>query len=172
MDMPKCFQWVSPRGVDKSVFGMTLALFVFLNSVCLAAYVCAAQLNWIMKGPALPCCDPLASVLQHFSITGIIWYPKVIGLFNWPNPSSRIMALVSTQPLTEMSTRNLPVGKGRQARKADNLIAICEPIIYKMWEPRRLTNLWASTACYRDSFTCFYLYLQYPKGMPSCGDCE
>jgi hypothetical protein len=23
----------------------------------------------------------------------------------------------------------------------------------KMWEPRRLTTLWASTACYRDSFT-------------------
>jgi hypothetical protein len=22
-----------------------------------------------------------------------------------------------------------------------------------MWEPRRLTNLWASTACYRHSFT-------------------
>jgi hypothetical protein len=22
-----------------------------------------------------------------------------------------------------------------------------------MWEPRRLTTLWASTACYRDSFT-------------------
>jgi hypothetical protein len=39
------------------------------------------------------------------------------------------MALVSTQPLTEMSTRNLPGGKGRQARKADNLTAICEPIV-------------------------------------------
>jgi hypothetical protein len=38
------------------------------------------------------------------------------------------MALESTQPLTEMSTRNLPVGKGRPARKADNLNAISEPI--------------------------------------------
>jgi hypothetical protein len=28
------------------------------------------------------------------------------------------MALGSTQPLTEMSTRNLPGGKGRPARKA------------------------------------------------------
>jgi hypothetical protein len=26
-----------------------------------------------------------------------------------------------------------------------------------MWEPRRLTNLWAFAACYRDSFTFFYL---------------
>jgi hypothetical protein len=39
------------------------------------------------------------------------------------------MALWSTQTLTEMSTRNLPGGKGRPARKADNLTAICEPII-------------------------------------------
>jgi hypothetical protein len=36
------------------------------------------------------------------------------------------MSLGSTQPLTEMSTRNLLGGKGRQARKADNLAAICE----------------------------------------------
>jgi hypothetical protein len=34
------------------------------------------------------------------------------------------MALGSTQPLTEMSTRNLPGGKGWAARKADNLTAI------------------------------------------------
>jgi hypothetical protein len=51
------------------------------------------------------------------------------------------MALGSTQPLTEMSTRNLPGGKVRPAREADNLTAICEPIVYKMWEPRRLTTL-------------------------------
>jgi hypothetical protein len=31
------------------------------------------------------------------------------------------MALGSTEPLTEMSTRNLPGGKGRTARKAENL---------------------------------------------------
>jgi hypothetical protein len=28
----------------------------------------------------------------------------------------------------KMSTRNLPGGKGRPARKTDNLAAICEPI--------------------------------------------
>jgi hypothetical protein len=70
-----------------------------------------------------------------------------------PNPSSRTMALGSTQPLTEMSTRNIPGGEGRRARKADNLTTICEPIVYKMWEPRRLTALWVSMARYRDSFT-------------------
>jgi hypothetical protein len=56
--------------------------------------------------------------------------PDVIGyfFFNLSNPSSRIMALGSTQSLTEMSTTNLPVGQGRLARKADDLTAICEPI--------------------------------------------
>jgi hypothetical protein len=39
------------------------------------------------------------------------------------------MALGSTEPLTEMSTRNLPGGKGRPAHKVDNLTAICEPIV-------------------------------------------
>jgi hypothetical protein len=34
----------------------------------------------------------------------------------------------STQPVTEMSIRNLPGGKGPQAHKADNLTAICEQI--------------------------------------------
>jgi hypothetical protein len=38
------------------------------------------------------------------------------------------MALRLTQPLTEMNTRILSGGKGRQARKAENLNAICEPI--------------------------------------------
>jgi hypothetical protein len=41
--------------------------------------------------------------------------------------STWIVALGSTQPLTEMSTRNLPGGKKRPARRADNLAAICEP---------------------------------------------
>jgi hypothetical protein len=39
------------------------------------------------------------------------------------------MALESTQPLIEMSTRKIPGSKGRPARKADNLAAICELII-------------------------------------------
>jgi hypothetical protein len=49
-------------------------------------------------------------------------------------------------------------GKGRRARKAESLTAICEPIVWKMWEPRPITPLWAFTACYRDSFTFFIDY--------------
>jgi hypothetical protein len=41
-------------------------------------------------------------------------------IFNWPNPSSRTMAMGSTQPLTEKSTGNLSGEgcKGRPAGKA------------------------------------------------------
>jgi hypothetical protein len=54
---------------------------------------------------------------------------EVIGLFNWLKPSSRTMALESTRPLTEMSTRDLPGVKDRLARKADSLTANCEPTV-------------------------------------------
>jgi hypothetical protein len=61
-----------------------------------------------------------------------------------------------------MSTRNLLGGKGLPARRAD-ITAINEPIVYKMQDPRRLSSLWVSTACYRDSFTLFYLLLYLNK---------
>jgi hypothetical protein len=41
------------------------------------------------------------------------------------------MALGSTQPLTKMSTRKIFGGKWLlPARKAENLTAICEPVVY------------------------------------------
>jgi hypothetical protein len=65
-------------------------------------------------------------MLQSRKVVGSIL--DVITFFNLSNPSSRTMALVSTQPLTGMSTRNLPGGKGRPVSKADNLTIIYEPI--------------------------------------------
>jgi hypothetical protein len=76
------------------------------------------------------------------------------------------MALGSTQPLTEMSARNLPGGKRRPASKADNLTAMWEPIVHKMWEPRRLTALRSSTSSYKDSFTLLYSFVDLHG---SCG---
>jgi hypothetical protein len=53
----------------------------------------------------------------------------VIGFFTCPNPSSHTMAVGLTQPLTEMSTRNLPGGKGQPAHEADDFTALCEPSV-------------------------------------------
>jgi hypothetical protein len=82
------------------------------------------------------------------------------------------MVLGSTQPLTEMSTRNLPGGKKRPARRADNLAAIYEPMSKNVGastsrNPKGLHGL------YRDNFT-FTTYLRldlpsdlFPSGFPT-----
>jgi hypothetical protein len=57
------------------------------------------------------------------------------------------MVLGSTQLLTEMSTRNFPGGKKLLALRADNLAAICESNVCKLWEPQPLTTLRATMAC-------------------------
>jgi hypothetical protein len=51
-----------------------------------------------------------------------------------PNPSSSTMALEFTQPLTDMSTRNLPGDKGQPVHKSGNFTAICVPTVYKIWD--------------------------------------
>jgi hypothetical protein len=51
--------------------------------------------------------------------------------------------------------------KARLVRRADNLTAICEPIVYTMWDPQHLTTLSASKACYGDSFTFFFYFYWY-----------
>jgi hypothetical protein len=52
-----------------------------------------------------------SSWLRHYATSrkaGGSIQDEVTGFFNLPNPSSRTMALGSTKPLAEMSTRNLP----------------------------------------------------------------
>jgi hypothetical protein len=83
--------------------------------------------------------------------------PEEVDFFNLPNPSSRTMALGSTQPLTKMSTRNLPGGKrGRRVG-----LTTLPPSVCRMSEnvgaltsrnPKGLHGL------YGDNFTSFINY--------------
>jgi hypothetical protein len=57
--------------------------------------------------------------------------PDEVNVLNLHNPPSRNMALESTPPLIEMSTRNIPGGRKRMARRADKLAAMCEPNVWK-----------------------------------------
>jgi hypothetical protein len=70
--------------------------------------------------------------LRHYAtilkVAGSI-FVEIIGFFNWPKLFNRNIALGSAQPLTEMSTNTIPWGKEQSARKADNLTAVCEPIL-------------------------------------------
>jgi hypothetical protein len=50
------------------------------------------------------------------------------------------MALGSTQPLTEMSVRNLPGGKGWPAHRADKLTTISESRLYRQNVGALLSN--------------------------------
>jgi hypothetical protein len=66
------------------------------------------------------------------------------------------MALGSAQPLKRNEyEETFSGGKERPTRKDDNLMIIYKPTVYKMWEPQPLTNLCASRAYYKDSFTFF-----------------
>jgi hypothetical protein len=61
--------------------------------------------------------------------------PNEVDFFNLPNPSSRTMALVSTEPLTELSTRNLPGGKKRPECRTDSLATMYELNVWKCGSP-------------------------------------
>jgi hypothetical protein len=82
--------------------------------------------------------------------------PDEVDFFNLPNPSSRTMALGSTQPLTGMSTRNLPGGKKR--------LTTLPPHVCRMSE-----NVGASTCripkglhgLYRYNFTFYLMLVKY-----------
>jgi hypothetical protein len=50
--------------------------------------------------------------------------PDEVDFCNLPNPSTHTMAVGSIQPLTKMSTRNLPGGRKRPACRADNFATI------------------------------------------------
>jgi hypothetical protein len=61
----------------------------------------------------------------------------------------------------EVSSVNTRSRKMFLGSRADNLAAICEPIVQTVWDPRNLTTLRASTACYGDSFTLYFVMLRY-----------
>jgi hypothetical protein len=61
--------------------------------------------------------------LIRFPMMSLIFFP----FLNLPDSSSCTLDLVTLRPLTEMSTKNLPVVKGWLARKAKILAAICDP---------------------------------------------
>jgi hypothetical protein len=64
--------------------------------------------------------------------------PMVIGIFHWHNPSGRAMALGSTQPLTEMSTREYFLGgKGGQRVGLTTLPRSCAECL-EIWKPLNL----------------------------------
>jgi hypothetical protein len=67
---------------------------------------------------------------------------------------------VYTASVQDAGKKNLR-SKARPLFETDNLTAICEPIVYTMRDPKHLTKLQASTACYGRIFTFLCLLLLY-----------
>ena len=84
-------------------------------------------------------------------------HDDVIRNFNWHNPSGRTMALVSTQSLTEMNTRNIS-----SRVQVDVLGLTNSPPSYasciETWEPQTPGILRACPGLYSDCFA-FYIFL-------------
>jgi hypothetical protein len=115
-EKPKC------RGTLHSKFMQHSELYAL--RVCKTKTLCAyAIILEFAAGLSMRQCSWLRHYITSLKVAGSI-PDAVIRFFN-----SRTMSLGSTQPLTEMSTRNLPGGKERPVCKADNLTAIYKPTV-------------------------------------------
>jgi hypothetical protein len=77
----------------------------------------------------------------------------VTGIFQWLDPSGRIVALGSTQPLTEVSTRDLSWGWRRPVCRADNLTTFMCRLSRNSgastsWNPKGLSRPVAVNLCF------------------------
>jgi len=75
-----------------------------------------------------------------------------IGIFHWLNPSSHTMALGSTQPLTEMSTRSISWGGGGKGSRCIGLTTLPPSCAERLeiWEPWPPGTLRAYSGKYQD----------------------
>jgi hypothetical protein len=72
------------------------------------------------------------------------------------------MALGLPQALVNMSTTNLPVGKGGRCVRLTTSPPSCAEC-HEIWEPKLPETLWATTGLLQDSFTFTCFGITVPK---------
>jgi len=82
--------------------------------------------------------------------------------FHWPNASGRTVALVSTQHLTEMFTRNVSWGYTWPMHKADKIITIMCQLSGNL-DPQITGNLRAFSDRFRGLFNIYIFLRRYRK---------
>jgi hypothetical protein len=104
-----CVVWVAASATGWSLVQRGPTWFV-----CVCVCVCACARAYVCV------CSCLRQCAITRQVAGSI--PNgVTGIFHWHISSGHTMALGSTQPLTEMSTRNISWGWRRPVRRADKL---------------------------------------------------
>jgi hypothetical protein len=81
-----------------------------------------------------------------------------IGIFHWHKPSGRTMALGSTQPLIEMSTRNISCGVKAAGAHGWQICHLHVPIVLKYDSLKLLKPSGLVQTC-NDIALLFYFYL-------------
>ena len=101
----------------------------------------------------------------------------VVRIFHWHNPSGRTMALGSTQPLTEMSTRNISWGKGDRCVGLRTLPRSCADCL-EIWEPqppgthRACLGLFVATDSHLEhNFSWFFSTYCFTSFTKECSTC-
>ena len=82
----------------------------------------------------------------------------VTGIFHWHNPSGRTMALGSTQPLTEMSTRNISWGVKAAGAEGWRPYRLHVPIVLKSGSLKLLEPSGLVQACNGIALPSFFFY--------------
>ena len=135
---------------------------------------CSKNLEWkyrrvLTSEVILECSKLCRGFVWRWGTRWLIWLRyratsrKVIEIFHWRNPSVRTMSQESTQPRTEMRTRNVySGGEGNWCALLTNLPPSCADCL-KIWEPQPPGTLRVCPSLYKDCFTFTSVYENYSE---------
>jgi hypothetical protein len=137
------FQWWMTLAVDTHVYTQWNISLSCSESACLLEKPLSYAAILFIVLPYKKWGRAVAWLVEATSRKVAVSIPyAVFGFFNWPKLSNRTMTLGSTQPLTEMSTRNVSGGKERPAGRRVRLTNSPPPL------SPFLKNVAASTSHY------------------------
>jgi hypothetical protein len=126
---------------------------IIVTGVRIGNVVCRYKFSTYKNG-GTRWCSWLRHCDTNWKVAGSI-PDSVIGIFHWHNPSGRTMTLELTQPLTEMSTRNISWWLPWPVRRANNLTTFMWQLSWYLGA----SNFWISQGLFRPVTGLLYIYI-------------